>query len=30
MIATADYPLADLPAHQTGISLTGLIIFRPE
>jgi len=30
MIATADFPLADLPVHQTGISLTGLIIFRPE
>ncbi len=30
MIATADYPPADLPTHQTEISLTGLIMFRPE
>ena len=30
MIATADYPPADVPPHQTEIGLTGLIIFRPE
>jgi hypothetical protein len=30
MIAAADYPLADLPVDQAEISLTGMIIFRPE
>ena len=30
MMVAADYPPADLPVHQTEISLTGMIIFRPE